>query len=271
MRQSEAEMCDLYDSAYIKDRLPFLGEVLIYDTVGSTNTEAKARLSQGDPGETLIMAEEQSAGRGRLGRTWHSTRSESLIMSYIVRPDMALADISMITIAAALAAAEAVRELTGLEAMIKWPNDIFVRGHKICGILTEAVPDPDGGPAGVVVGMGINVHNRHFPEGTGNDPSSLDLLGGRGVSRQELAAEVIRRLRDRISVLERDGDLRRMIDEYESLMTHMNREIALSSYNNPELTGSGVCRGIDRRGRLIADWQDGTERHLDSGEITVRK
>lgn len=165
--------------------------VAIWNRVGSTNDVA-ARASASSANEGLVvLAEEQSAGRGSRGRVWTAPKGSSLLMSILLFPPASLAETGWLTALGAVAVAEVVADWTGLETKIKWPNDVRVHGRKIAGILVER-------GAGAVIGIGLNVNlERHdFPELLRETATSLRILKGEPIDRSELARELIRRVDD---------------------------------------------------------------------------
>ena len=136
------------------------GELCCFESIDSTNEEAKRRGEAGAPDGSIYVADNQTNGKGRRGRTWLSPSGEDIFFTILLRPDLPLNSVSMLTLVAASAVAEAVDKVTGQECQIKWPNDIYVDGKKICGILVETILDPD--LKGVIVGIGLNVNNEDF-------------------------------------------------------------------------------------------------------------
>lgn len=171
--------------------------VVLYDTVGSTNTAAAALASCGAPEGTVVLALRQTAGRGRQGRRWVSTPEGSLVFSIVTRPKR---EAQSLTVVLALAAAEAIERVAG-EAAIKWPNDIRIGGRKCAGILAES----SGGS--VVLGMGIDVNEDpgEIPPELRGTAVSLRMLAGRPVDRALLLCDLLARLSSRYEVWEREG------------------------------------------------------------------
>ena len=152
-------------------------QVVRLDSVDSTNRIARQLAAQGAPHGTLVLARTQTAGRGRRGRSWISPDGDGIFMTLILRPGEDFASARNLSLQAALAVARAISRTTGLEARIKWPNDVVCMGRKVCGMLLEM--DADGGVLhDVVLGVGINVHQQVFPEEIAHTAASLDLLTG---------------------------------------------------------------------------------------------
>ena len=138
-------------------------EIYCFDSIDSTNTKAKELAEAGHPSGTLVVADQQTLGRGRRGRSWESPAGTGIFMTLMLKPDINPNNASMLTLVAAMATARAITEVTGEAAQIKWPNDIVMNGKKVVGILTEMSAQFDY-INHIVVGIGINVHNEEFPE-----------------------------------------------------------------------------------------------------------
>ena len=140
------------------------GKTICYkETINSTNIEAKRLAQLGEPHGLLVIAKEQTMGKGRCGRSWSSEKESGIFMSLLLKPDFLPEKASMLTLLTALVVAEVIRKETNLKAWIKWPNDIVVNGKKVCGILTEMSAE-EHQIHYVIVGIGINVNNKQFPE-----------------------------------------------------------------------------------------------------------
>lgn len=241
-------------------------QIRYYDVIDSTNLEAKKH--QHDPcGHGMVfLAEQQNQGRGRLGRTWISPKETGIWMSILLKPEFAPELASQITLPAALATAEAIREVTNLDCQIKWPNDIVVNGKKICGILTEM--GTEGTSIGyLVVGIGINVNTEHFPEEIQEVASSLKIEGGQAYSREDIIAELLNRMEYYYEEFVRDGNLRRLVKTYNSLLINKGKKVKIVGNASTE---TGEALGIDDTGRLLVRMDDGIERAIVSGEVSVR-
>jgi BirA family transcriptional regulator, biotin operon repressor / biotin---[acetyl-CoA-carboxylase] ligase len=245
----------------------FIGrEVHALNSVDSTNTYA-ARLAAGDaPDGTLVVAEHQTKGRGRLGRNWVSPAGMNIYASIILRPRIVPADAPMITLAASVALVKAVRGLYGINAGIKWPNDMLIGGRKAAGILTEMSADPDM-VRHVVLGVGIDVNMpmREFPREIRDISTSIMFALGRKVNRAEL-------LRGFISEFERcylplvSGEKAKLLDEWRSLSGMLGDRVVVTT-----LTGTidGVAMDIDDGGRLLVRTDGGDTVIVTSGDVTI--
>lgn len=234
--------------------------VRVYRTLDSTNREAQRLLAAGEPCPLLLLSEEQTAGRGRRGRAFYSPAGEGLYMTLALRPCVALSEAALVTAAAAVAVAQAVDALAGVRCRIKWVNDVFLDGKKLCGILTEASGSFEADALDCVcVGIGVNVRTRVFPEELAERACSLY---PRAISRNRLAAEIAARLLDFAA----DLDARRFLDEYRARSLALGRTVAFTR-NGVERRALAV--DIGERGELIVRRADGQTEALSAGEVRI--
>jgi BirA family biotin operon repressor/biotin-[acetyl-CoA-carboxylase] ligase len=177
---------------------PFHGRMQHFATIDSTNTHALEQAKAGTPHGSYYIADEQTAGRGRSDHQWISKSGEGLYLSVLLRPNLATADLIWLPLLAGLAAHRAIREVTALNADLRWPNDLLIGPRKTGGILVEAHADGTRAPA-AVIGIGINLHQQRFPANLATEPTSLDLETGRYTSRQDLLIAILLALHDEIS------------------------------------------------------------------------
>ncbi len=237
----------------------------VYQETDSTNTRIKAAALKGAPNGTAAVANEQSDGRGRLGRKFVSPPGSGIYLSILLRPDTDLEGAIPITTAASVAVCEAVRDLTGMDAGIKWVNDVYIGSKKICGILTEAVTDIEtGGLDSIVAGIGINYSYNPdaYPEDLHERIGWIYEDTKPAVSRNELAAAVI----DRTLYYADHLSERAFIEPYKRYSIIIGRNI-ICTRGNEKFEARAV--GIDDNGGLIVDTDTG-RRTLSSGEISVR-
>jgi BirA family transcriptional regulator, biotin operon repressor / biotin---[acetyl-CoA-carboxylase] ligase len=172
--------------------------------VDSTNRVALELGYAGEPADSVVVAEEQTAGRGRAGRHWLSERSAGIYMSLLLRPALTPVQAPMLTLAAGLAARDAIEESTGLHPDIRWPNDVLVAGKKVCGILTEMHAEPDR-IRFVVVGIGVNVNQQRMADSISKLATSLRLETHRQHSRIDLCVRLLRRFESYYNQLLTEG------------------------------------------------------------------
>jgi BirA family biotin operon repressor/biotin-[acetyl-CoA-carboxylase] ligase len=240
-------------------------ELFCFDTIDSTNTKAKELAEQGYPSGTLVVSDRQVAGKGRRGRNWESPSGCAIFMTLALKPDINPNNASMLTLVAALATAKAITDVTGAEAKIKWPNDIVINGKKICGILTEMSAQFDY-ISHIVIGIGINVNNEHFPEELSETAGSLLLACGRRFHRAELIARFLERFEKDYAVFLETEDLEGLMKEYNALLVNAQQQVRVL---DPKEPFEGKAVGITKKGELIVDtWE--SRKLVSSGEVSVR-
>lgn len=240
-------------------------EIYYYESLDSTNTKAKELAEQGRPQGTLVVAECQTAGRGRRGRGWESPVRDGIFMTMVLKPDINPNNAPMLTLVAALATARAITRVTGESAQIKWPNDIVMDGKKIVGILTEMSAQFDY-INHIVVGVGINVHNESFPEELADTAGSLLLLCGRRFHRASLIEAFLEEFERVYGIYLETEDMTGLQKEYESMLANMGRQVRVLDAKEPF---EGKAMGITKKGELIVDtWE--SRKLVSSGEVSVR-
>ncbi len=240
--------------------------VIYYGETDSTNIQAKLAGENGGAHGTLFVADRQAAGKGRRGRSWESPKGVCIYMTLLLRPDLPPEKAPMLTLVMALAVADAIREQTGLDARIKWPNDIVLNGKKICGILTEMSAEIDYINY-VVTGVGINANQDKFPEDIKETATSLMLEGGRPVRRSELIAAVMRRYEEAYETFMETGDLSGLRERYDELLVNCGRAVRVLE---PQREYNAQAKGINSQGELIVVTFEGEEKHIFAGEVSVR-
>ena len=254
-----AEISSLLKTKWVGRNLVFL------EQVDSTNDEAKRQAEKGAVDGTLVAAAEQSAGKGRRGRSWVSIKGAGVWMSLMLRPDFPPECASMLTLVAAMAVEEGIRQVTGISGQIKWPNDVVIEGKKVCGILTEMSTEMECIHY-VVVGIGINVGIEEFPEEIQDMATSLYLCTGKRVKRAALAAAVAEAWEFYYERFTKTRDLRFLMAEYNQNLVNMGREVRVLA---PEGEYTGISRGINEKGELLVETEEGL-RTVISGEVSVR-
>ena len=233
--------------------------VTVLPTVDSTNSAAKRLAAGGAPHRTLVLAEKQTAGRGRRGRSFYSPAETGLYMSVLLRPNSTLQDALPVTAAAAVAVCRAAEALTGRRPGIKWVNDLFLDGRKISGILTEAISDFESGMAeAVIVGIGVNLRTTDFPDELAGIAGSLH--PGQ-VTRNELAARIAAEL----FRLAEDLSSPALMEEYRARSLILGKEI---TFRQGDALRRGRAAAIDNEGRLLVETDSGRIA-LKAGEVSV--
>ena len=232
--------------------------------IDSTNLWIKRLAKEGAPEGTLALAEFQSAGRGRLGRSWEVPEGTSVMMSILLRPKFEPQYAPTLTLVMGMAVAKAVKSL-GFDVSIKWPNDVVVSHKKICGILTE-MGVRDGKIDYAVIGVGINVNIREFPEEMADKATSLYLESGREFDRSQIPGLVMEAFEKYYEKFAATCDLSGLKEEYESILANYNQPVRVLAKEPYE----GVARGITDGGELLVEKTDGTIVAVSAGEVSVR-
>lgn len=248
------------------------GRKLYYlDATGSTNTDAKRLGEEGEPHGTVVVADVQTAGKGRRGRSWQTLPGTALSFTLLLRPDFAPDKASMITLVMALSVAEAVEEVSGTSAGIKWPNDIVMNRKKICGMLTEMTMTPEMDEIQyVVVGAGINVNNasaEEFQEEVRSVATSLRMETGRQYNRAALLNQTLMRFEDNYATFLKTLDLSGLRECYEKHLLNQGSQVRVL---DPAGEYVGVAEGIDLKGELIVVRENGEKTPVYAGEVSVR-
>jgi BirA family biotin operon repressor/biotin-[acetyl-CoA-carboxylase] ligase len=240
-----------------------------WEALPSTMDEAWRLAKAGAPDGAVVLAEEQTAGRGRLKRSWWAPAGSSLLLSVLLRPGWPARQAQRLTMVCSLAVCEAIAAVAGVRADVKWPNDVLIDGQKVCGILTELDVRP--GPSGnqletAVVGIGINV-NVDF-EGAPKlmaPATSLMLAAGRRISREDALVALLEGI-ERRYVATRKG--RSYRGEWAERLATLGREVQVR--DSTELW-QGVAMDVDADGALLVRAEDGTVQRVVAGDVTLRK
>ena len=242
--------------------------VVSYEITDSTNTRAKQLAEEGAVHGTLVVANMQTAGKGRRGRSWQQEEGSVIAMSLLLRPTFSPDKASMLTLLAAHSVAGAIEAVTGLPAAIKWPNDIVINRKKTVGILTEMSLGVEQAAIDyIVIGIGINVNNTAFPEEIRDMATSLYLEKGERISRSTLIAESMRRLEVDYDAFLKTEDLSAILPDYNAHLSSMNKEVRVL---DPKGEYTGISRGMDAQGELLVERADGEIIKVYAGEVSVR-
>ena len=241
----------------------FGSEIEIHSVIDSTNTRAKALAAQGAPHGTLVCARTQTGGRGRFGRKFHSPDAAGIYMTLLIRPKLPAEKAVMITSMTAVAVARAIERLADVRVEIKWVNDLYVDGRKVCGILCEAGMDFESGQLEyAVVGIGVNTARAEFPEDIRDIATSVGNVCGKDISKNRLIAEICNCMEEMYGQLE-DG----------AFMAESRARSNVIGRNILVLRGGerypARAIDIDDQGSLVVETEDGIQT-VRSGEVSVR-
>jgi BirA family transcriptional regulator, biotin operon repressor / biotin---[acetyl-CoA-carboxylase] ligase len=230
----------------------------------STNDVLKALARQGAPEGTVVLAEQQTRGRGRQGRTFASPAGVGIYLSVLVRPTIDLARLPQLTLMVAVATADAITDICGLSIHLKWPNDVEIDGRKVAGILTEAVLRAGESPV-VIIGIGINVNTalEQLPAVLHDRVTSLALATGVPVSRHHLIARLLARCEERYHTLQHAG-VASILERWRHYGRLLGRVVQFSQATE---TRTGRAVGLDDDGALVVQTSDGVHHHLVAGEV----
>lgn len=263
---SESDVLSVPEISRFLNKPEYGERIVIYDEIDSTNNAAKryaAENSRSRVFDRVFAAVTQTAGRGRLGRSFYSPPNSGLYISFLLHPNVTAESAVVLTTAASVCVCEAIESVTGAETRIKWVNDIYLGDKKVCGILTEAVTDfESGGVESVIIGIGVNISTEDFPDDVKAVAGSI---GGTDKDiRSRLAAEIINGV-DRLicdEIIERGNY--GYIEKYKERSMVLGKKISI--VNTGE---TAYVKDIDDRGGLVVETEDG-ERTLSSGEISIR-
>lgn len=255
----------------MRDRKGDRMDTLFYESTDSTNRIAKIEAEEGAEHGTAVVAENQTNGRGRLGKEWNSVPGKGLYCSIIVCPDVQPERYAQLTLVAGVAVAEVLEKVLGRSCQLKWPNDIFFSGKKCGGILTESVEVKNGaleGKRSAIVGIGLNVNSEltDFPENLRDSVTSLFLEGGRKHSIKVLFELVRRQLLQEIEFFEHGG-FHEILQRWRSRDFLLGKSLECIGYDGAIIRG--VALGPDEEGRLHLRGVDGRDFEVLSGDLRL--
>ena len=261
-------LLDANDKLSLAGMLPYLHDpeaekrIFVFDTVDSTNSELKRMAMHGAVSGTVVVADHQSAGRGRLGRSFYSPPQSGVYLSILLRTELPVERAVLSTTAASVAACRTIENVTGKQPQIKWVNDLYLRGRKICGILTEAVTGFETGTVeALIVGIGINCTTVFHGE-LENVAGCVMEEGEMRSIRNQMAAELVNQL----SGLEDMMATGSFLDEYRRKSMVLGQEVYILQEPGQYYTAVD----IGRHGELVLRSVDGKERVLATGEVSIR-
>lgn len=243
-----------------------IGEIHVFSSIDSTNEEAKRAFVKGCADRSLFVADQQTAGKGRRGRTWVSPKGEDVFFSFLLKPVLPAECASMLTLIAALAGAATIEKHTGEACQIKWPNDLVIHGRKVCGILTEMSADMDSVHY-IVPGIGFNLNRTDFDDSIKDMASSIFVETGKKVDRAAFVADYAMDFMKRYDIFLKEQNLASFVEEYNNHLINVNREVKLIQ-KNQEIIRTAL--GINEWGELLVQDETGKVENIFSGEVSVR-
>ncbi|MBA4312851.1 MAG: biotin--[acetyl-CoA-carboxylase] ligase [Chlorobiaceae bacterium] len=247
---------------FIRSKI-FGKKIFCFDLIDSTNLKAKQFLQEGVDEGTVVIADEQTAGRGRLNRSWISEGKKNLTFSIIVRSAISPEKIGVISIYAGLSVMETLKHFSELQPDCKWPNDVYLKGKKVCGILSEAVFE-NNRLTGIVIGIGLNVNQINFPDEIKDKATSLSVALGKDQNRFEIFGRILNRLENNYESI-KSGGLKYLLEEFENNSSMFNKEVKINQ--NGKIL-HGIARRLDDDGGLIIKTTN-SEIKVIAGDVTV--
>ncbi len=241
-------------------------KIIYYKQLDSTNTEIARLAAVGATHGTVVVADAQTAGKGRRGRGWESPAGENIYMSILLRPDCVPDKAPMLTLVMAYSVAQALKKWGFLDVQIKWPNDLILSGKKICGILTEMRlkgMEIDY----VVVGVGINVNTNEFPKEIKDTATSLYMESGRVIDRENMIESVVSYFDKSYGQFLETMDLSFLKEAYNNMLVNVGKEVRVLE---PEYEYTAYAQGINSEGELVVRTVEGEEKRIYAGEVSVR-
>ena len=245
--------------------MTFHPQILRFDSIDSTNLEAMRRARGGAPEGLCVVAREQTAGRGRLDRSWHSHKDAGLYVSIVLRPALEMNLWPLLPLMAALAVADALMKSCGLPTDIKWPNDILANDRKLCGILAETIETANRPAA--IVGIGINLTNEAVPKDLRSTATSIEEIADRKPDVEEVLTELLKAIAERYDVLQGAGGCEHTLREWCSNSSFaFDRQVRVSLGADSFI---GTTRGLEGDGALRVETADGKMKIVRAGDVTA--
>lgn len=240
-------------------------KVYTFDVIDSTNLFAKTLTSQSAPHGTLIIAEEQTAGKGRLGRRWQSEKGANLLFSLILHPKFHFEKTKLLPFAAGLAVADAIERNTGLKTECKWPNDVLIEKKKVAGILMETAMQ-DSAPKEIILGIGVNVNQQNFLPELEASATSLFLQLGKTIDRTTLLQTILEELEQRYDQLAQFPSSL-IIEDWKRRTTMLQSPVALLENEKRKIV---IALDVTPEGALAIQTADGVRREVFAGDVSLR-
>lgn len=261
---------DSIDAEEICSRLntEWLGKNIYYQqSVDSTNSWAKRLAEEGSPSGTVVVADRQTSGKGRRGRSWDTPERMSVPMSILLRPEFSPEKASMTTLVMGLSVVQGIENVSRLKCSIKWPNDVLISEKKVCGILTELYSQIENMEY-MVVGAGVNVNMTEFPDELKGKATSLCMELGHPVERASVLVSILEAFEKNYEIFLKTQDLRELKGEYTAKLINMDHAVRVLQ---PHGEFRGTARGINDWGKLLVERaDDGSLEQIYAGEVSVR-
>ncbi len=259
---------DILNEAEIKSAIKnksFIKKIYYYDQVDSTNNELKHILSENTEEGIIVVSDIQTSGRGRLGRTWVSPKQTGIYISLSLTPNIMPFECSSLTLVAALAVSNALKNVCNVPASIKWPNDILINNKKVCGILTEMSAEIDKLNY-IIIGTGINVSTEFFDEELNKTATSIFLETNKKFERKKIISEFLFEFEKYYNKFCEENGFSEILEEYKQNCITLNKKVKVLCKES--FLGTAV--GVTEKGELIVKLMDGEERVVSSGEVSIR-
>lgn len=242
------------------------GHVHLFSELDSTNEEAKRCAARGEPDGSLFVSDRQTKGKGRKGREWISPAGKDLFVSLLYRPDIPMESVSMVTLVAALACALTIEKYTESRVLIKWPNDVVIKEKKAVGILTEMGVEIDHIDY-LVIGIGFNLNREDFDDSISDMATSLGKETGKTINRVEFLAEFLRTFGPMYSLFREKLSMKPFYEDYNKRLVNRGRQVRILKKDEAVTC---LSKGINERGSLMVEDEQGKSLEIRSGEVSVR-
>ncbi|WP_050741960.1 biotin--[acetyl-CoA-carboxylase] ligase [Acetobacterium bakii] len=259
---------DDYNEKFIQKIIntKWLGKKVIYeDVIDSTNEAVKKALNSAQEG-LLVVADSQTEGKGSRGRSWISPPGTGVWMSCLLKPEIDAYKVCELTLLISFCIVKVLHQVFAIDARLKWPNDVILKGKKIAGILTEICCDSENNQC-LITGIGINVNQENFPDELNQSASSILIESGRRISRAKLIAGILKCVEREYEQYLISNSLIFMVDEYNELLIHQNKEVRLIIGNKETIV---ISKGINEYGKLEVEYENGQNDFIAMGELSIR-
>lgn len=238
--------------------------IFSFDVLDSTNSYAKNLTKTDAPHGSLVITEEQTAGRGRLQRTWSAEKGKNLLFSIILYPDFNYEKIALLPFAGSLAVLDAIETVTGLSATCKWPNDVLIGNKKVCGMLLESMAGISVGEK-IILGIGVNVNQSEFPSDLTAKATSLILESGREVDRAVLIRAILEEIENRYRQLS-FFPARHLMNDWKLRALLFGKHITVMEH---EFSYAAIALDVADDGSLIIETDDGQKKNIFAGDVSL--